>query len=196
MSLEFRYEEKLMLDALNRILDWHTARQRPVADLLQEGIEIDCKEFDDSLMFTSEIKTLYQWHNGTALLQQFALNQLSFVPGYYLLSFLDSIHYYKSFHQEDYWESGWFPILANGGGDFYVATCNVENKQYSPVINFLRGESDQVIEYLSVTNMFLVAAECFERGIYYLDENVIKVDIKTERSVAHRYNPDLSRWQK
>jgi cell wall assembly regulator SMI1 len=169
--------------------------RRPAARLLQPGLtrpQIATIEARLPFKLTRELVSLYRTTNGTPLKKGSTVDQLSFFPGYYLLSLEDAATEYRQKRSAPQWKKGWFPLFANGAGDYYAVPC----APTSPgVIGFLRGEPDQPVEYASVTSMFATLAECFATGAFFVRKGDFGIDDDKHRRVAIKLNPRLALWE-
>lgn len=185
-------------DALNKILEWLAEHDRPVVALLQDGIdaqEVKAASEGLPLRLPQELVALYGWRNGTRSAEGDILDDLHFMPGYYLLSLEESLTHYRAFKDDERWKPNWFPILANGGGDFYAVGCTTGAEERAPVIGFLLDEPEQPIEYASVTSMMLTIAQCYEAGAYFLSEDgYLEVDDEAVVPIGRKFNPDVPIW--
>jgi tetratricopeptide (TPR) repeat protein len=169
--------------------------RRPAARLLQPGkSDAAIAEVAALLPFklTKELVELFRTTNGTDAKQGSTLDDLSFFPGYYLLSLEDAVSEYRKVKRERQWKKGWFPFFANGAGDYYVVSCEPATQG---VIGFLRGEPDQPVEYASVTAMFATLAKCFEEGAFYTKKREFEIDDDKHRHIAMSLNPGVALWE-
>jgi len=105
------------------------------------------------------------------------------------------VTHYNAFRDDDRWHQNWFPIFANGGGDFYAVVCKNVRTEESPVLGFLLGEEEHPVEYSGVTSMMNTIAECFEQGVFYqTSEGYLEADDMFQIKIAQKYNPDVSIW--
>jgi hypothetical protein len=94
------------------------------------------------------------------------------------------------------WREGWFPVFANGAGDFYVVPCQEKKIDAAEVIGFLHGEPEQTAEYESLTAMTYAIEACFREKAFYLDEHdTMEIDDEKQREIARRFNPTIREWQ-
>ena len=75
-----------------------------------------------------ELCSLYSWRNGLGDSKDATLGELSFFPGFYLMSLEESIQTYMELRETDAWDYSWFPIFASGGGDFYAMNLAPETQ--------------------------------------------------------------------
>lgn len=185
--------------SLGLIFSWFQARSLPLSELLQSGLQailIDTLIKDLPFSFPEELAELYSWCNGTTLSQEYNLNAHYFLPGYYLLSLQDALHYYLTYSTSDSWDHSWFPIMASGSGDFYVINCGGKGQKNNSVLNFIRGEYNTPLVYLNIHAMLLTIAECYEVGAYFIDElGFLKVDYELEAAISLKHNPSVEEWE-
>jgi cell wall assembly regulator SMI1 len=143
-----------------------------------------------------EVETLYQWRDGTMVRAGDRLDKVYFFPGFYLLSLEEAVQTYAERRDAPQWRPEWFPLFANGGGDFYLAWCRSEMTQTAPIVGFMHGEPEQIVEYESLTAMVRTLAACYDSGAFFLDEdNTLEVDDEMHRQLALRFNPGIEEWQ-
>jgi len=170
-----------------------------VCHFLNEGLEEReiLKLFEQAeLTPTTELVELYQWRNGTKIDPGTILDDVQLIPGFHFLSLEDSVSSYLSFKNDKRWNPSWFPIFANGGGDFYVVDLSQSNGKEAPIIGFILNEPVQEVEYQCLTTMLLTFCECFKKNIVFrTDDGYLEMDDNEQAKVALRYNPDVKFWQ-
>ena len=168
--------------------------RRPAAQLLRPGLSraaIAAVEAPLPFKLTRDLVSLYLTTNGPAAKRGATLDDLSFFPGYQLLSLEDAASAYRSMRKAPQWKRGWFPFFANGAGDYYAVSCDTRSRG---VIGFLRGEPDQPVEYTSVPAMFATLAACFTRGAFFVKKGVFSIDDEKHRRIAIELNPGVVSW--
>ncbi len=88
----------------------------------------------------------------------------------------------------------WFPVFADGGGDFYAVACG--GTHAGAVIGFMSGEPEQEIEYRSLAKMLATLEECLARGAFHVKRGVFGIDDDEHRVIAQKHNPRLPFWSK
>lgn len=135
---------------------------------------------------------LYGWRDGTATAGAI-LDDIHLFPGFYLLSAEDAVANYQAFVTDSRWRTGWLPIFANGGGDFYV--LDLSSPAASPVRHFRIEESEHPIEFSSLGAMLVTLAQAFERGVFFVDsDGYLEMNDLTFGSVAAEMNPAVEWW--
>lgn len=169
----------------------------PVRDLLRPGVSRGTveKEFRPfGITPSDELARLWNWHDGTDVVGR-VLDETHFFPGFYLVSHADSIEHHRRFRTDHRWDPSWVPIFANGGGDFYVVSLTASRQPTSEVVGFILGEETHPVEFLSLTVMLEVIAECYEDGAYFLsDDGYLESNDDVEIAIASRLNPGVERW--
>ncbi|EKO3450436.1 SMI1/KNR4 family protein [Vibrio fluvialis] len=191
--------KKTISSNLNMILSYLESWGAPVCGFLNKPInacEIQ-KHFEKiNLLPTDELLELYQWKNGTKVVKGTLLDDVQLIPGFHLLNLQDSLRYYLSLKEDRRWDSSWFPIFANGGGDFYAVDLSKSDGKKAPIIGFILGELEQEIEYQSLTAMVLTYCECFRNNIVYITEDgYLEMDDEKHADLALKYNPDVEFWR-
>jgi hypothetical protein len=140
-----------------------------------------------------ELVALYGWRDGTST-AGVILDDIHLFPGFYLLSAEDAVTNYQAFLTESRWRTGWLPIFANGGGDFYILDLS------SPVVRRVRHfrieEPEHPIEFNSLNSFLTTLAYAFDRGITYLDPSgYLEMDDLAFGELAAELNPDVGWWR-
>lgn len=184
---------------LIRLQSYLTDWKRPVIQYLLDGLSYDTVTSKlSSIGFTPtmEISDLYEWHNGTKIVEGAVLDDMHLFPGFYLLSLDDAITQYLALVNDQRWNADWFPIFSNGGGDFYALDYSQLNKGFTPIIGFLIGESEHPVEYQSLTTMVATLLECFEQKVFVVtDDGYLDMDDAHYKLVAKKHNPNVAIWQ-
>lgn len=189
----------LMIAALDRIAIRLAQSGRAAAAKLQPGLspsEIAAKTAKLPFALTRELHALHQWRNGTLVEEGDLLGQAYFFPGFYLLSLDEAVQTYEERKGSRQWQAHWFPVFADGGGDFYVVPCAQDELDAAEVIGFIHGEPEQVVEYESLSAMMQTLDACYAKGAFYLDDDgELEIDDDAHRKIAHHYNPRIEEWQ-
>jgi len=139
------------------------------------------------------LEELYAWHDGTATPPSVRLGDISLIPGFYLLSLKDACTNYRAFVEDPRWEVGWFPILADGGGDFYVVDLSHGD---SAVVHFMIDQEQHPKVFLSVARMIETFAEAFDVGAFFIDPNGhLAMHDEQFALVARELNPGIAGWR-
>jgi hypothetical protein len=138
---------------------------------------------------------LYTWRNGTKIPEGTILDDVQLIPGFHFLSLEDGIAGYLAMKDDHRWNKNWFPIFANGGGDFYAIDLSSSDTE-APLIGFILGELDQYIEYQSIAMMLQTFLECCEKGVVFVtEEGYLEIKDDLHAQIAAINNPDVSLWQ-
>jgi hypothetical protein len=185
--------------ALDGVLAHLVRLGRPVASLLQPALtsaEIAQREAGLPFALTEEVRSLYRWRNGTRAQPGDILGDLWFFPGYYLLSLDEAIQVFHERKLAPQWRKGWFPLFADGAGDFFIVPCERRGVDAKPVIGFIHGEPQQDVEYLDVTTMIETLLEAYDRGAFFLDcDGSLEVDDDAYARIARQHNPGVAEWE-
>ncbi len=164
---------------------------------LQSGLSAEAvrsKLASADLPCTPELEAIYGWRNGTASDSPASLDDIQLFPGFYLLSLEDSVTNYRTFVVDDRWTTGWLPVFANGGGDFYVVDLSPSG--VGVVRHFWIDEAEHPIEFSSLSAMMATLAQGFERGVFYVDPNgYLEMDDMVFGGLATEMNPDVAYWR-
>jgi len=186
-------------DLLSTILTFLLKWQFPVCHFLNDALEENeiIKLFKSvGLNPTTELIELYQWRNGTNIVQGTMLDDIQIIPGFHFLSLQDSVSNYLAMKNDQRWNQNWFPVFANGGGDFYAVDLSHSTGASAPVIGFILGEEEQEVEYQSLTTMLLTFCECYQKNIVFRTEDgYLEMDDDEQAEIAFKHNPEVEFWQ-
>lgn len=141
---------------------------------------------------TDGLVTLYSWRGGTRVEAGAPLDDVHFFPGFWFLSLDDAIADYLAFRTDPRWNPAWFPIFANGGGDFYAVWIQ---DGAEPVVGFLIDELEHPVEYQDLRAMCETLADCFDESVFFSDERgYLEMDDARHAEIARRHNPDVDFW--
>ena len=146
---------------------------------------------------TRELDAIYLWRNGTKANEDDLLEDLYLFPGFYLLSIEEAHQTYLERKDAPQWREGWFPLFADGAGDFYIIPCGKQKAESSVVIGFLHGEPEQIAEYDSLAAMVATLEAAFAQKAFYVDEDDDSLEIDDDRygRIAGRFNPGIPEWR-
>lgn len=143
-----------------------------------------------------ELDELYSWRDGTNAPEGALLDELHFVPGFFFMSLEEAIRVYFERESAPQWKPGWFPFMADGAGDFYIAAGDASTTGRSTVVGFIHGEPDQPVEYESITAMMQTFSDAYAKKAVFADaDGCLDYDDEGFRLIAQRFNPNLSLWQ-
>lgn len=138
---------------------------------------------------------ILECHDGTDANGEVTLDEIHLFPGFYLLSFPDAVSNYDAFLESARWDRAWFPVFANGGGDFYAVVCDDAREDYGSVVHFRIEDSDHPIEFASLESMLQTLATAFDRGVFYVDDNgYLEMDDVKFAALAASLNDDVPYW--
>ncbi len=142
---------------------------------------------ETELEIPNELIELYKISLGVDIKKGNKLDDFHFFPGFYFIPIARSIFFYNNYKDDSRWNKNWFPIFANGGGDFYCVDCSDKNK--SPIVEFMLDYDDEVV-HDSILNMLKTIDQCYKEKVYYVDdENYLEIDdYKKENSIRKRIN--------
>ena len=167
-----------------------------VLQLLGPGIDAELVRTElasRALPTSAELEALYEWHNGTNASPETLLGSMWLLPGFYLLSLDESIADYDTFKNDAQWNASYFPVFADGGGDFYVLDFAHETEP--PIRRFYSEWAEQPLEYESLSAMIETAAAAFEaKAIHVNGAGYVDVDDEAFAIIAAQMNPRVSWW--
>lgn len=167
----------VLVESLNRIEDWLSQLNPPLASDLQPGLsrkEIENRLSQVPYTFPDDLYILYQWHNG--IRGDLFIWQAPLFGGFVFES-IDSAMKDYSLKMEvemdirlDSWAPSWFPIFHCNKKDYYV----ILGKDHHD------GEDSQILrvywggeyeECSTLSKLTLSIAECYENDVYYLNSD-------------------------
>ncbi len=194
---------KIIIDKQKQ-LDYHMSQilRQPASKL-----DIERAENDLGLKFNNELAELYLFADGINIDYKTPLGLTGLIPIHNFLSLNDSIQHYKiNIKFEDSflnWDTDFkpnsklFPILYDGAGNFFWVDLNIRTKNYSRIYwTNTYGENPDYL-YDSLTIMFQVISECYEKGIINVDsEGYLNSDYEKFGKIALHYNPKIKYWKR
>lgn len=184
-----------VIHLLNKLEKYLADLGHPCLHYLQEGLSVqDIQQQLSvlSLKANDELLCLFSWRNGIGNSGAIPLGSLTLFPGFYFMSLEEGLQTYLQMKDEQDWQESWFPVFANGGGDFYLVDLN-ENK--GCVIGYYLYEEEKLVEYTSLERLLATFAACFEQGIIFKDQaGFLDMDYLEHARIAHELNPDLPIW--
>jgi len=184
--------------SLEAILGALAQMGRPVVRFLRQGLDPKTTTHRLAglgLSAPRDLLTLYGWHDGTLVHEGNSLDDTHFWPGFYFFSLEDAARQYEAMREDPRWRESWFPIFANGGGDFYAIETG--HKDNGSIRGFLLGESDHPIEYESLGSMMKTLRACFETQTFFLGrEGHLEMDDARHAEIAREFNPTLEVWSR
>lgn len=183
------------IEGINRRLGRHKLLQS-----LQPGVSAEHVRSllgEASLPSTPELEVLYAWHNGVAESDTGPIGEISLWPGFYFMPIEEAVLNYKTFISDPRWKTGWLPVFADGGGDFYIVDLSEPGD--SPVRDFRIDFGECIIEFNSLSDMMKTIEQAFERGVFYREsktEEYLEMDDNAFDKIALELNPDVEWWQR
>jgi hypothetical protein len=98
------------------------------------------------------------------------LGDMDVLPGFYALSLPDSLAHRR---QHEDWSKSWLPLLADGGGDFYIGDTALPEV---PVLRHRSDEPDAEAVANSLAAFVSVAASAFDREVIYVNAGYLDQD--------------------
>jgi hypothetical protein len=98
------------------------------------------------------------------------LGKIDVLPGFYALSLADAVAHRHAYPQ---WPDSWLPLLADGGGDFYVADTK---SSMVPVFRHRYDEPDPERVAGSLADFLASAALAYARGVIYVSDGYLEQD--------------------
>lgn len=140
-----------------------------------------------------EIEDLYAWHDGTETSPSAALGDIALFPGFYLLNLTDACTNYRAFAPDARWTQGWFPVFADGGGDFHVV--DLRPQAGGVVRHFMIDQDNHPIVFESIVRMVETIASAYDAGTIYVgDDGYLTVNDEAFARLARTHNPSVAWW--
>jgi hypothetical protein len=140
-----------------------------------------------------ELEALYEWHDGTGGSSSLKMGDLYLLPGYYFPSVEDSLENYDALSRSDRWDKSWFPILADGGGYFYV--IDLASPSIGQVSHFMIDQDIHPLEHLSLRDLLRTILAGFQRHLFTVHElGYLTMDDVAFWALAAELNPDVPWW--
>jgi len=188
-----------LVEILNNIFSFLVNWKFPIRAYLNDAVgkKYVCDKLSEiGVKPTQEMFDLYSWRNGTKVVEGTELDGVQFIPGYHIMSLEDSISQYKAMKDDSRWSQSWFPIMANGGGDFYAVDLSQSTGPSAPIIGFILDEEEQDVEYQSIYTMMLTFLECCQKGVVFCtDEGYLEMNDDEHALIARKNNPAIEFWQ-
>lgn len=164
-------------------------------NLLREGVpaeEVRAALESARLPTSRELEAFYGWHNGLG--DGGVIGEVTIFPGFYLLSLQEAIANYKIFVSDARWRTGWFPVFADGGGDFYVVDFGSSSE--AAVRHFWIEKLECPVEFLSLGDLLSTIAAGYERNIIVVNsDGDLSMDYFAYAALANEMNPAVDWWR-
>jgi cell wall assembly regulator SMI1 len=140
----------------------------------------------------ASVEALYSWRDGTQTAGA-TLDDIQLFPGFYFLSLEEAIANYRAFVADPRWRPEWFPLFANGGGDFYLV--DLGGQLSGSVRHFRIEESEHPVEFRSLPDMMRTLADAFDKGVFFVHpDGYIEMDDLRFATLAAELNPGVPWW--
>lgn len=131
-----------------------------------------------------DIVEVYGICNGTRSTSSDSVDEIAFFPGFYWMRLEECFEVYNSIRSSDEWSRLWFPIFANGGGDFYAVVCDKKSSDFGALVGFILGEKDHLIEFRSLKDMISVISECLGQKVFFVSDGIYQADYASMRLIS------------
>ena len=183
----------------NRVLSWLTEHQRPVVRLLRDGLDdaqVNRLEEELGWHLPQEATDLFRWRNGVREDPTVTLRDIAFLPRYHLLSFQQALADRADYVSLGIWPELWFPVFANGAGDYKILDCTRADGKSAPVIGFLKDHPEVWDEYVTLSAMMETLARGFEKGAIVVGkEGQLSINGGAFATIARDLNPGVEYWR-
>ena len=180
-----------MRQAQEQILQWLKLNRHEYFSSLKDGFlikEIGNKTKVLPFELSQEVYQLYQWKNGSSLLDTTSFD-ICFIPSFLFLSLEKSIEeYYLNIDIfKDDWQENWFPIFSLEGYSYFTL-CQKASVDNSSIWFYDYEQPEPILCYESLTMMICVIADCYETGAYYMNsQGLLKENKAQVNRIINRY---------
>lgn len=181
-----------LTETLERILKELQKNRPAVASTLQPGLTYkEIQETTTNLPFClpSEVYKLYQWRNGNELYEFFYYHY--FLPLQKAVEICQEIIAInvECDQKTQYEGKPLFPIF-DFDGEYWGVVIDENDNQSSAIVFIDEIGEVSKISYISLSNMMLTIAQCYETGAQYLDKDgYLESNSAREESIRQKYNP-------
>jgi len=165
-----------------------------------------------NLKFNSELNELYRFGNGTKIGvdSELTFGMIGLMPIYRFLNLNDAVAYYNNcinigdrplndfflnFVTEYKPGNKLFPFLEDSAGNCYWVDLNIDTENYQKIFwtNTVGEQPDYT--FTSLTSMFQTIAECYEKNVFWFDEEkYLECDYKQFYLICRKNNPSIQHW--
>jgi len=136
------------------------------------------------------------WSRGSDTTQGLKLGQLWMFPGFYLLCLDDALANYDAFLPNGRWSRWWFPVFADGGGDFYFIELEPGMAWNGAIRRFRIEYDEQPVEFASLADQIKTIVAALETGVIALDSyGRLGADADEYATIAQHLNPTIQWWR-
>ncbi len=155
-----RFDSRILVSSLDRIVAWHRTNAPQLADSLSPGLsrsDIEAHARKRNIVLPEEVYILYAWRGGMRDGEPF-FDVYRFLPLSEAFEYSDMLH--ENSPGEPYRLLVFQSILSN---DAYYVECPHEPAAQAPVGFFLEGTSPEMD---SLTTFVQAIAACFDRNVF------------------------------
>jgi len=189
-------------ETLNEINKYLVQSEAYVLDFMLPGIdkdEISRQLAGAEIKLPDDVYQLYQWRNGIANIYDHKFNHEVFFEFGIFYSLQSAIALYQDHGLVNkYWDSSFFPLFTNGGGDFLLVNINEQSDGYgsiylySPAINL---SIDPVSIYDTAATMMDTILVSYQERAYFFEDRELEYNSDLEHEIAKSLNPKSSFWR-
>lgn len=167
-------------------------RQSTIDALLPGIAAVEVREVlgDEGFKSHPILEAWFSWHNGTSDL---IIDTSQIFVGYYPLSLEEAMHTAKTYRDLNGWDATWLPLLADGGGYFYLED---QSPAGSGAIRCYRcDQASHPIEYRSLETFISSIAEGYRQKAFCVHpDGYLSPNIPIYERIAARLNPGVAWW--
>jgi len=185
-----------LVTAVDRIFDHLRACGSLISDRRRPGLspaEVEAQIRALGLRPPKDLVQLYAYCDGTTTTAgKDLLGKINFFPAFYWMDLEKAITVYRSLSSHSLWRRSWLPIVADGGGDFYVVICETASPFFGEVLLVMYDETDHIAEFQNVSAMFETIERCFAQKAFFCSDGRLKADYAKMSAIAHSVQPDFT----
>lgn len=139
-----------------------------------------------------DVIDLFAWHDGVDVPSGEAMDDFQLFPGFYFMQASECFENYDAFVPSERWNPVWLPVLANGGGDFYVIELSSST---APVRHFRIDEREHPVEFTGLATFIETVNEACRRGVIYVADGYLEMDDLAFGEIAAANEPTVEWWR-
>jgi hypothetical protein len=188
-----QYNPDRLLDALDRLEAWQAKSRPELAKQLGKGlskVEIEARIKTKAVpcVLADEVVELYQWHDGTSIMDAALTPDTDFVWHHAFLSLDNALAAWETNQRTKKWPKNWFPLFAYDHEHYFIV-CEPEARPATPIYFKDDVEPDRILAFTNLTTMIETTVAWFESGatVYPPDPTEEELRAKARRrSEIHR----------
>lgn len=142
------------------------------------------------LQSSAALEQWFGWHDG---IDGPTLGSIAIYPGFHQRSLDEISADYQALLTDSRWSPGWVPVLADGGGYFYVVDQSQSGNW--PLLLFRNDWVEHAVEYANLEAFVATLADAYEEGALRVGASgYLQEDNEKYAAIARRRNPGVAWW--